>query len=181
MRPSDSKSYAGGGVYTPGRASQAGKVKAWGPDQRQSHGPPGMGVRLKANNLILQKEFITETATKTTNILHAHLPRSSNRMTTSGESQKETTGMKLDVMSAKTKTRIGFWNVRTMYETGKLAQVTTEMRRYNLHVLGVSESRWIGTGRLKTVSGETVLYSGRDDELHREGVAIILKKGSRSR
>ncbi|XP_066019745.1 uncharacterized protein [Pocillopora verrucosa] len=65
-----------------------------------------------------------------------------------------------------------------MCETGKLAQVTTEMRRYNLHVLGVSESRWIGTGRLKTVSGETVLYSGRDDELHREGVAVILKKGA---
>ena len=27
VRPNDSKSYAGGGVYTPGRASQAGKVK----------------------------------------------------------------------------------------------------------------------------------------------------------
>ena len=99
-------------------------------------------------------------------------------MTTSGESQKETTGIKLDVMSTKTKTRIGFWNVRTMYETGKLAHVTTEMRRYNLHILGVSESRGIGTGRLKSMSGETVLYSGRDDELHREGVAIILKKGA---
>ena len=86
--------------------------------------------------------------------------------------------MKLEVMSAKTRTRIGFWNVSTMYETGKLAQVTTEMRRYNLHVMGVSESRWTGTGRLKAVSGETVLYSGRDDELHREGVAIILKKGA---
>ena len=99
-------------------------------------------------------------------------------MTTSGESQKETIGMKLEMMSVKTKTRIGFWNVRTMYETGKLAQVTTEMRRYNLHVLGVSESRGIETGRLKSMSGETVLYSGRDDELHREGVAIILKKGA---
>ena len=65
-----------------------------------------------------------------------------------------------------------------MYETGKCAQVTAEMRQYNLHVLGVGESRWIGTGRLKTVSGETVLYSGWDDELHREGVAIILKKGA---
>ena len=81
--------------------------------------------------------------------------------------------MKMEVMSAKTKTRIGFWNVRTVYEAGKLVQVTAEMRRYNLHVLGVSESRWIGSGRLKTVSDETVLYSGRDDELHREGVAII--------
>ena len=99
-------------------------------------------------------------------------------MTTSGESQKETTGMKLEVMSAKTKTRIGFWNVRTMYETGKLVQVTTERRQYNLHVLGISESRWIGTGRLKTASGERVLYSGWDDELHRVGLATILKKGA---
>ena len=100
-----------------------------------------------------------------TNNLHADFPTSSNCMTASGESRKETTGVKLEVMSAKIKTRIGFWNLRTMYETGKLAQVTAEMRRYNLHVLGVSESRWIGTGRLKTVSGETVLYSGRDYEL----------------
>ena len=99
-------------------------------------------------------------------------------MTTSGESQKETTGMKLEVMSAKTKTRIGFWNVRTMYETGKLVQVTTERRQYNLHVLGISESRWIGTERLKTASGERVLYSGWDDELHRVGLATILKKGA---
>ena len=30
--------------------------------------------------------------------------------------------------------------MRTMYETGKLAQVTSEMKRYNLHILGISES-----------------------------------------
>ena len=39
-------------------------------------------------------------------------------------------------------------------------------------------SRWLEAGRLKTVSGEAVLYSGRDDELQREDVAIILKKGA---
>jgi len=50
--PNDSKSYAGGGVYTPGRVSQAGKVKEKGPDLSQSHGPPGMGVGLEVNNLI---------------------------------------------------------------------------------------------------------------------------------
>ena len=79
-------------------------------------------------------------------------------MIASGESQTETTGMKLEVMSAKTKTRIGFWNVRTMYETGKLAQATAEMRRYNLHVLGVSESRWIGTGRFNTVRRDSIVF-----------------------
>ena len=49
-----------------------------------------------------------------------------------GESRKETADRKMEVLSAKCKTRIGFWNVRTVYETGKLAQATAEMRRYNL-------------------------------------------------
>ena len=64
-----------------------------------------------------------------------------------------------------------------MYETGKLEQVTAEMRRYNLHILGISESRWTGSGRYRTNTGETVLYSGRDDNQHHEGVAVILRKG----
>ena len=98
-------------------------------------------------------------------------------MNDSGERRKEATDRKMGVLSAKTKTMIGFWNVRTMYETGKLAQVTAEMRRYNLHILGISESRWTRSGRYRTNTGETVLYSDRDDNQHQEGVAIILKKG----
>ena len=66
-----------------------------------------------------------------------------------------------------------------MYETGKLAQVTAEMRRYNLHILGISDCRWTGSVRLRTDTGETVLPSGREDDQHYQGVAIILKKRSR--
>ena len=95
-----------------------------------------LGLRLTTPSC--KKILVTETATKTTDNLHADLPRSLNHMTASSESGKETTGVKLEVMSAKTKIRIGFWNVCTMYETGKLAQVTAEMRRYNLQMLGVS-------------------------------------------
>ena len=73
--------------------------------------------------------------------------------------------------------KIKLWDVRTMYETGKLAQVTSEMRRYNLHLLGISESRWTGSGKIRSETGETVLYSGREDNNHFEGVAIILRKG----
>lgn len=58
-----------------------------------------------------------------------------------------------------------------------MTQVTSEMRRYHLDILGVSESRWTGSGRIRTRTGETVLYSGRDDQHHKEGVAIIIKKG----
>ena len=78
------------------------------------------------------------------------------RMNESGESRKETTDRKMEVLSAKCKTRIGFWNVRTMYETGKLAQATAKMRRHSLHFLGISESRWTGSGRHKTNTGEAV-------------------------
>ena len=110
------------------------------------------------------------------------LPESSQdtHMNVSGESRKQTNDRKMEVLSTKIKTRIGFWNVRTMYETGKLAQVSAEMRRYNLHILGISESRWTGSGRYKTNTGETVLFSGRDHNQHHEGVAVILRKGMES-
>ena len=62
-------------------------------------------------------------------------------MNGSGESQLEATDRQMEVLSTKTKTRIGFWNVRTMYDTGRPAQVTAETRQYNLHILGISESR----------------------------------------
>jgi len=97
-------------------------------------------------------------------------------MNVSGESRKETNHRKMEVLSAKTKTRISFWNLRTMNRTGKLVQATAEMKRYNLYILGISESRWTGSGRYRTSTGETVLHSGRDDNQHHEGVTVILRK-----
>ena len=44
-------------------------------------------------------------------------------MNGSGESRKEATDKTKEVLNAKTNTRIGLRNVRTMFETGKLAQV----------------------------------------------------------
>ena len=93
-------------------------------------------------------------------------------MYNSGGSRKEATDRKMEVLSTKTKTRIGFWNVRSMYETGKLAQVTEERRHYNLHIIGISESGWAGSRRCRTNTGETVLHRGRDNDHHH-----ILKKG----
>ena len=98
-------------------------------------------------------------------------------MNGSGQSRKDAAGRMLGVPNAKSKTKIGFWNVRTMFDAGKLAQVTNEMRRYNLDILGISETRWTSSGKFKCISGETIIYSGRKDNQHHEGVAIILKKG----
>ena len=64
--------------------------------------------------------------------------------------------------------RIGNWNVRTLYAQGKTAQVTKAMR----------EARWCGLGKFILSTGETIVYSGSDDEVHQHGVAIMLNKNA---
>ena len=54
--------------------------------------------------------------------------------------------------------KIGQWNVRTMFEAGKCAQVIKEMQRYGVSILGVIEMRWNSCGGLRIATGETVLY-----------------------
>ena len=51
-----------------------------------------------------------------------------------------------------------------------------EIRRYKIGILGISECCWSGLGRLKTQTRETILYSGRNDEVHQSGVALTLDK-----
>ena len=90
-------------------------------------------------------------------------------------------GLLMGAVSAKATTLIGFWNVRAMYEQDKMVQVIAEMKRFHFHVIfmssGTSERRWTRSVGMKTGTEETILYSGREDDLHHEGVPIILKKG----
>jgi hypothetical protein len=69
-----------------------------------------------------------------------------------------------------------------MYETGKAAQVATEMRNYKLEVLGLCETRWTQSGQQRLTTGELILYSGHEaeDAHHTEGVAFMLSKEAQS-
>ncbi|XP_052271383.1 craniofacial development protein 2-like [Dreissena polymorpha] len=80
------------------------------------------------------------------------------------------------LLSMKATTKVGTWNVRTMYETGKAAQVANEMKRYNIQVLGICECRWNGSGLTTLATGEKIVYSGHAEENHdhTEGVAIMM-------
>jgi len=42
--------------------------------------------------------------------------------------------------------------------------------------VGVSKCRWAGFGRLRTQFGETILDSGREDDVHQSGVAIVMTR-----
>jgi len=43
---------------------------------------------------------------------------------------------------SRVKARIGQYNVRTLYQKGRLAQLNKIMEEYKLAVMGVSEVRW---------------------------------------
>ena len=78
-------------------------------------------------------------------------------------------------MNSKLETRIGNWNVRIMFDTGKGGQVAQEMERYKLDILGISECRWKGSGKSKLNTGLVIIYSG-DEETHQGGVAILMSQ-----
>ena len=96
-------------------------------------------------------------------------------MMSRGQSRKDAPGQ-MPPSSARTSLRIGSWNVRTLYEAGKCKQVLSEMHRNKLDILGISESHWTHFGQKRFQTGEEILFSGKDQGPHREGVALILSK-----
>jgi len=80
----------------------------------------------------------------------------------------------------KWKMRIGFWNVRTLREYGKLKQVEEEMTNYKMDIMGLSETRWKGNGEIKTQNGNLLMFSGAGAGIeHRSGVGILMNKEAR--
>ncbi|VDP19818.1 unnamed protein product [Schistosoma margrebowiei] len=65
-----------------------------------------------------------------------------------------------------------------MWETGSVFRIAVVVRRYNLKVLGISETHWTQVGQQRLASGELLLYSDHDKENapHTQGVALMLSK-----
>jgi len=82
-----------------------------------------------------------------------------------------------DLLGMKWKTRIGFCNVRTLRECGKLKQVEKEMTSCMLDIMGLSETRWKGNGEIRTQNGNFLIFSGvGEDTEHGSGVGILMNK-----
>ncbi|KAK1798816.1 hypothetical protein P4O66_007096, partial [Electrophorus voltai] len=82
--------------------------------------------------------------------------------------------MQTGTFDAKTISKLGTWNVRTLCEGGKLAQLLHEFDSYNLDILGISKMRWTGLGKIVS-DGKSVLYSGHEEH-HIHGVGLVLSK-----
>lgn len=71
--------------------------------------------------------------------------------------------------------RIGQWNVRTLYQAGKFAELSREIERLNISICGLSEVRWNGSGEVRNRKGDVFIYSGmpNEDDVHARGVGIL--------
>ncbi|GFS08809.1 craniofacial development protein 2-like [Elysia marginata] len=102
--------------------------------------------------------------------------------TTVGElALKDTSGLKpkrgpgADVATLKTRNRplvIGTWNVRTLYQAGKLDNLIQEADALRVDIMGITETRWKDEGLIRG-DNYTMMYSG--GTAHEHGVGILIK------
>ena len=64
------------------------------------------------------------------------------------------------------------WSVLTLNDCAKGTKAAKEMDRYKIYVLGIAECRYTGSDRTMIVD-KYVLYSGRDDHRHYQGVSLF--------
>ena len=152
-----------------------------GKPRQKTTGPPGWGLGVGLTTLPRQTPTVTETYTAEINQQRPNLEDSlhEGRMTQTGESREEAS-QPTYLLTMKAKTRIATWNVRTLYQAGKVTQVAKEMDRYNLEILGISECRWNGSGLTRLATGHRIIYSGHasEDHEHTEGVGIMMTEES---
>jgi len=65
------------------------------------------------------------------------------------------------------------WNVRTLYQAGKLDNLIMEFNNLKLDILGVSETHWSGSGIIQR-ENHTIIYSGGEE--NRKGVGLMFHK-----
>ena len=69
--------------------------------------------------------------------------------------------------------KIGTWNVLSLYRAGYAKTLIEEINKYDIDIMAVQETRWTGEGECK-MGNYTILYSGRKDGIHREGVGFCI-------
>ncbi|KAK4880486.1 hypothetical protein RN001_008632 [Aquatica leii] len=72
--------------------------------------------------------------------------------------------------------KLSTWNVRSIFESGKTHNVIKKMKRLGVHIMGLSETQWPGSGQCN-IQNHTIYYSEDNDPEHRNGVGIIVNQG----
>ena len=86
----------------------------------------------------------------------------------------DVSGGESNVRCYKEQYRIGTWNVRSMNQ-GKMEVIKQEMARVNIDILGISELKWTGIGKINSDDCYIINYCGQAS-LRRNEVALIVNK-----
>ena len=81
-------------------------------------------------------------------------------------------------MHPKHALKVGNWNVRMLYRSGNITKVTREMKRKGIDIMGITETHWTCQGKVQLAEGDTIIYSGKEDDNHRQGVGILMSKSA---
>jgi len=112
---------------------RVGHGEAPGPKNRLNW-PSRLGVGTGLTTHYRKKTYVTETSTSTQDIdLVERESSDTETMTCAGETRQETNSL-TTLLTTKSKIRLGTWNIRTLYESSRCAQVNREMQRYNLQI-----------------------------------------------
>ena len=65
--------------------------------------------------------------------------------------------------------KIATWHVRTMYQSGKMGNITRERTAMKISVVGVCEERWTQSGKIVT-DGSTFIYSEGTENKNSVGI-----------
>ena len=66
--------------------------------------------------------------------------------------------------------KLGTWNVRTLYQSGKLDNLIQEMESMRLDSLGIAVTHWVKEGKI-VKENHTMIYTGVEE--HRKGMGIL--------
>ena len=82
----------------------------------------------------------------------------------------------ITLLSPKSTSLSGTWNVRTMFQPGGATIVANEVERCKLSIPGLSETPGTSSGEMKFADGTTIIYSGhqKDRAPQTKGVAFML-------
>ncbi|XP_070508684.1 uncharacterized protein, partial [Chironomus tepperi] len=110
---------------------------------------------------------------------HACNVTNRNHFTTETLTKKNERNKTATIFSFNKRTRIGTWNIRTLYDApSKLEDLVKEFKKVRLDVLGICEHRWADKGKISIPGGTeqlTFLFSGRPlSEKRESGVGLLL-------
>ena len=73
-------------------------------------------------------------------------------MTQEEQSRQDPLRLISQLVHPRKTTKIGNWNAQTLYQSGNIAQVVREMAKKRIDIMGLSETRWTGQGKMQLIN-----------------------------